>query len=188
MTTTRRTFVAGSAVAGAFGLTFPGEVAALTPARTRLRALPYRVLKVTQAATLDAFGDVLLPGAQLAGLSHYIDQQLGLPPWQQVLMIKYLGPSAPFADFYSHGLAALDEFANVRYGRSYSELSGKPAADIVAAVAHGAPAPWKGPPAALFHFVVRNDALDVVYGTEAGFARLSIPYMAHISPPKSWPE
>jgi hypothetical protein len=188
MTTTRRTFVAGSAAAGALSLTFPGELAAMTPARARLRALPYRVLNVTQAATLDAFGDVLLPGAQVAGLSHYIDQQLALPPSQQALMIRYLGPSAPFADFYSQGLVALDELAKDRHRRTYSELSGEPAADIVAAIAQGSPAPWNGPPAALFHFVVRNDALDVVYGTEAGFAKLAIPYMAHISPPTSWPE
>src|SRR5580704_3849006 len=123
MTTTRRTFMAGSAAAGALSLNFPGELAALTPARARLRALPYRVLTMTQAATLDAFGEVLLPGAQVAGLSHYIDQQLALPASQQVLMVRYLGPSPPFTDFYAQGIAALDNLAKARHGRAYSELS-----------------------------------------------------------------
>jgi hypothetical protein len=35
--------------------------------------------------------------------------------------------------------------------------------------------------------VLRNDALDVVYGTRRGFASLGVPYMAHILPPTSWP-
>jgi len=58
----------------------------------------------------------------------------------------------------------------------------------VATVAQGSPKAWIGPPAALFYFVLRNDALDVVYGTEAGFAKLGIPYMAHIAPPTRWPQ
>jgi hypothetical protein len=34
--------------------------------------------------------------------------------------------------------------------------------------------------------VVRSDAVDVVYGTMDGYARLDIPYMAHIAPTTRW--
>ena len=34
--------------------------------------------------------------------------------------------------------------------------------------------------------MLRNDAVDVVYGTVEGFARLGIPYMPHILPQRSW--
>jgi hypothetical protein len=45
---------------------------------------------------------------------------------------------------------------------------------------------WEGAPASFFSFVLRADALDVVYGTEHGFEQLGIPYMAHISPQEAW--
>ena len=45
---------------------------------------------------------------------------------------------------------------------------------------------WRGPPAAFFLFVLRMDAIDVVYGTQDGFDRLDLPYMAHIAPPARW--
>jgi hypothetical protein len=188
MATTRRTFLAGSAATGAFGLSLVSEDAPIAAAKARVRAAPYRVLNMTQAATLDAFGDVLLPGAQRAGLSSYIDHQLALPAEEQVLMIKFLGPLPPFTDFYTKGIAALDALAGARHALTFAALPATHATDIVAAVAQGSPTPWNGPPAALFYFVLRNDALDVVYGTEGGFAKLGIPYMAHISPPTRWPE
>ena len=39
-----------------------------------------------------------------------------------------------------------------------------------------------------FYFVLRNDAVDVVYGTKDGIESLGIPYMAHIEPPSRWGE
>ena len=45
---------------------------------------------------------------------------------------------------------------------------------------------WSGPAAGLVYFVLRSDAVDVVYGTPAGFERLGVPYMAHILPPAGW--
>jgi Gluconate 2-dehydrogenase subunit 3 len=190
MATTRRTFLAGSAATSALGLSRAGEGAPIAPAAAAapVRAVPYRVLNVTQAATLDAFGDVLLPGAQQAGLSFYIDHQLARPAQEQALMIRYLGLLPPFTDFYTKGIVALDALAGTRHSLTFAALPATLATDFVAAVAQGSATPWNGPPAALFYFVLRNDALDVVYGTEAGFAKLGIPYMAHISPPTRWPE
>jgi hypothetical protein len=184
MPTTRRTFLAGSAATGALGLSIASEAASAAAAH----AAPYGVLSTMQAATLEAFGEVLLPGARAAGLAAFIDRQLALPKEEQALMIKYLGPPPPYTDFYAQGIAALDALAASHQGRAFAALPATLAADLVAAVAKGSPTPWSGPPAALFYFVVRNDALDVVYGTQAGFAKLGIPYMAHIAPPTRWPE
>ena len=45
----------------------------------------------------------------------------------------------------------------------------------------------QAPPAAGFvYFVLRSDAVDVVYGTVEGYAELGIPYQAHIMPLKRW--
>jgi hypothetical protein len=43
-----------------------------------------------------------------------------------------------------------------------------------------------GFPIFLFFMCLRSDAVDVVYGTPAGFEKLNIPYMQHILPPEGW--
>ena len=45
---------------------------------------------------------------------------------------------------------------------------------------------WQGPAGAFVYTVLRNDAIDVVYGTMEGYAALGIPYMPHIAPTKRW--
>ncbi len=45
---------------------------------------------------------------------------------------------------------------------------------------------WQGPAQSFVYGMLRNDAVDVVYGTVEGFARLGIPYMPHILPQRSW--
>jgi len=45
---------------------------------------------------------------------------------------------------------------------------------------------WQGPPPGQVYFVLRSDAVDVVYGTMEGYASLGIPYMPHIAPTKRW--
>jgi len=45
---------------------------------------------------------------------------------------------------------------------------------------------WQGPAGGLVYTVLRNDAVDVVYGTMEGYAALGIPYMPHIAPTKRW--
>ena len=45
---------------------------------------------------------------------------------------------------------------------------------------------WQGPPGGFIYFVMRHDAVDVVYGTREGYESLGIPYMPHIAPEKRW--
>jgi Gluconate 2-dehydrogenase subunit 3 len=152
-------------------------------------ATPYKLRTLTPAerVTLDALGETLLPGAAAAGISAYIDSQLTLSAAEQTLMIKYLGVPPPFAGFYQSGLKVLDEFAVAKSRRRFAALIPTARLELVQAIGAGAPASWSGPPAELFHFVLRNDALDVMYGTRRGFASLGVPYMAHILPPTAWP-
>ena len=41
-------------------------------------------------------------------------------------------------------------------------------------------------PAGQAYFVLRSDAVDVVYGTMEGYERLGVPYLPHIAPDKRW--
>ena len=45
---------------------------------------------------------------------------------------------------------------------------------------------WQGPQGSLVYFVLRSDAVDVVYGTMEGYAQLGVPYQPHIAPEKRW--
>jgi gluconate 2-dehydrogenase subunit 3-like protein len=185
--TSRRRFLALTGAVGISQVALRGQLSPALSAETPSRTPPYRVLSVLAAQALDALGDTMLPGAASAGLSHYIDGQLRLPACDQVLMIRYLGLAPPFASFYTAGLDALDKLAYLRSGKRFAELPANIAAGLVAALAMGSPEHWKGPPPSLFYFALRNDAVDVVYGTERGFSALGVPYMAHISPPADWP-
>ena len=105
-----------------------------------------------------------------------------------MLMLKYLGVRPPFTLVYSGGLAALNTVANEQHGAIFSELDGEQCAALVGQMAQANPEGWEGPAAPFFYFVLRNDAIDVVYGTRQGVESLGIPYMAHIEPPSRWGE
>jgi Gluconate 2-dehydrogenase subunit 3 len=188
MAYSRRTFVK-QGVAGGIGLlTFivAGCEQKMTPAEAHAAAVPFRTLDAAQVRTLEALGEVLLPGSAAAGLAHFIDHQLSGPPADSMLMIRYLGVAAPFADFYQSGLAGTQAAAQKQFAKSFTELAPEEARALVAGMAKGDAAGWSGPPAALFFFVLRNDAVDATYGTTSGFEQLSVPYMAHIAPPTRW--
>ena len=183
----RRTFLSNSGV-GLLTFYLAGCAEELTPGQARDKGVPLGVLSTVEAATLDALGEVLLPGSAAAGLSHFIDHQLAAPADQQLLMIKYLGVNPPFSGFYRQGLAALDAAALGAHQRLFSDLAASERHALITQIAQGDPPGWSGPPAPFFYFVTRNDALDVVYGTREGIESLGIPYMAHILPPSRWGE
>lgn len=148
----------------------------LTPAEARKESVPFRTLNASEVTGLESLGEILLPGSAAAGLAHYLDHQLSGPEADSMLMIKYL-MNPPYLDFYRTGLAAFNAHTRLRS-----------AGAVVADIAAGTIANWAGPPAGLFYFVLRSDAVDVVYGTEKGFENLGVPYMPHIPPPSRWGE
>lgn len=187
MAQSRRTFVCNSGI-GLLSFYVGGCELRLTPGQARQQALPFRVLSPAEVRTVDALGESLLPGSAAAGIAHFIDHQLNASPQDQLLMIRYLGVNPPFSPFYSGGLSALNMFALDRYGADFADLNNEQRHVLVGQIAQADPEGWAGPPAAFFYFVVRNDAVDVVYGTQQGVESLNIPYMAHIVPPSRWGE
>lgn len=181
----RRTFLRDAGV-GLLAFAVGGREWLMTPAEARAEGAPLRVLPPQRLRTLEAFGETLVPGSVAAGLAHFIDHQLAAPPVQQLSMIRYLGVQPPFAAFYTGGLEALDTAASQHYGATFAELEDGQRTALARQVAQANPDGWQGPPAPLFYFVLRSDAVDVVYGTQDGLERLGLPYMAHIEPPSRW--
>ena len=187
MPQTRRVFIRTTGI-GLLSFYVAGCKLELTPGEARQQDIPFQVLQLDQVRILEAFGEALLPGSAAAGLAHFIDHQLNASPRDQLLMIKYLGVSPPFSLFYSAGLAALNAVADDQHGANYADLNSEQRTALVGQMAQANPDGWQGPPAPFFYFVLRSDAVDVVYGTKQGIESLGIPYMAHIEPPSRWGE
>lgn len=187
MAQTRRNFIRNTGI-GLLTFYVSGCEVEMTPEEAREQQVAYSVLTDVEVATLDALGEILLPGAAAAGLSHFIDHQLSAPAEDQLLMIKYLGVPAPFAPFYQGGLVALHGLSQTQNGQPFAALSQDDQAAMVGQFAQANPDGWEGPPGPFFYFVLRNDAVDVVYGTKDGIESLGIPHMAHIEPPSRWGE
>jgi hypothetical protein len=171
-----------------FSFLVSGGVKLLAPAEARAFGAKLRIFDSDQVRTVDSLGETLLPGSAVAGLAHFIDVQLAGSAVDSMLMIRYLGLNPPYKDFYTSGIDALNAAARTTYSQPFSSLEPKNANALVTAMAKGEITGWKGPPAPLFYFVMRNDAVDVTYGTVAGCEALGVPYMAHIAPPTRWGE
>ena len=183
----RRSFLRNSGI-GLLSFYIGGCEVEMTPQDARENEIAYGVLTPDEATTIDALGEVLVPGSAAAGLAHFIDHQLGASAEEQLLMLRYLGVPPPFAPFYKGGLAAVNVFAETRTGTPFSAADTAVQTELVGTFAQANPDGWDGPPAPFFYFVLRNDAIDVVYGTKDGIESLGIPYMAHIAPPSRWGE
>ena len=185
MALSRRHFVATGS-AGLLTFMVGGCEQQLTPGEAKQQRAELKVLSLSETQTLDALAEQLVPGASEAGIEYFLDHQLAAPADQQLLMMKYLGVPQPWQEFYAGGLRGMNGAANSLYKKNYLDLSADQQLELASKLAAGSIADWDGPPQAFFYFVLRSDAVDVVYGTEAGFAKLGIPYAAHVSPPSEW--
>jgi Gluconate 2-dehydrogenase subunit 3 len=156
----------------------------ITPAEARARAIPLRNFSVAEGQTLEALGRTLLPGAAEAGIAHYIDDQLSSET--PLLFLKYMDYAGGYSEFYKQGLESLNRESLARFGQPFALCAAQQNSALVGEISQKNPASWTGPPAPLFYFVLRNDAVDVYYGTPQGFQKLGVPYMAMIDPPKTW--
>ncbi|NOZ43515.1 MAG: gluconate 2-dehydrogenase subunit 3 family protein [Alphaproteobacteria bacterium] len=186
MTMDRRTFtLSGGVLTLAFLL--GGKITMLTPAQAQAHDLPLLVLSEEQATIIDLIGEAMVPGAKAAGLSRYIDHQLSVPFRDNLLILRYLRVEPPFNGFYTTALNAARQAIKQKYHKDPGRLSTKEWSEFIPMMMKGQPQGWtEAPPAPLFYFVLRSDAIDVTYGTMAGFDRLNIPYMAHIKPVQPW--
>lgn len=181
----RRAFLKSSA-AGVLAFQLAGAQVLLTPREARAKEVPFQVLQPDEVATLEALGEALLPGARDAGIANFVDNQLAVDAPDCLLLIRYLDVPPPYVEIYRPALAALNGASRAAYDKTFAELTAEQASALVGEMGQKNPAGWAGPPAPLFYFAARSDAVDVVYGTEEGFKSLGIPYMAHIRPAQKW--
>jgi hypothetical protein len=182
----RRAFMKGAAI-GALAFSVGGAEVMLTPRRARAQGAVLRALTADQAATLDAMGETLVPGATEAGITHFVDQQISIPPEQALLEARIMNVKPPFANFYRAALGAVDGASSARYGgRNFAQLAGNEQREFVDLMRQNKLDGWKGPAAGFVYFLLRSDAVDVVYGTMDGYAHLGVPYQPHIAPTRSW--
>jgi len=181
----RRAFVRGAAI-GALAFSVGGVEVMLTAAQARAQRVPLRMLTPDEAKTLEAIGETLAIGAREGGIAHFVDQQLALPPAYALLTIRVTETRPPYVDFYRAALGGLERASRGLFSRSYAELAEAEQRDFVTRLRQNKLESWQGPSQASVYGILRNDAIDVVYGTVEGFARLGVPYMPHILPERSW--
>ena len=185
MQTDRRSIVKAAGF-GMIAATVGGVPTLLAAAEAHAQALPFKVLAPAQAHTLATLGEVLLPGARAAGVAHFVDDQLAKDPAECLLMLRYFDWPPPYTPFYVGGLAALDGASQAAHGAAFTALDAGQASALVGQLLGGQVAGWQGPPSPLVYLATRADAVDVVYGTMEGTAKLGLPYMAHIEPETRW--
>jgi hypothetical protein len=181
----RRVFLKGAGM-GVLAFTVGGASVMMTPAAARAQGVPFRVLKANEAETIEALGETLVPGAQRSGIAHFIDQQVAVPPGEALLEARQLNVKPPFINFYRAALAAVDKAAEARSGRRFVALSPDDRHSFIDAMRQNKIDGWQGPPGGFVYLVLRNDALDVVYGTMEGYEQMGVPYMPHIAPDRRW--
>ena len=182
----RRQFMRGAAL-GALAFTVGGAQVLLTPREARAQGVPFRLLQANEAETIEALGETLVPGARAAGIAHFIDHQISVAPEEALLEARILNVRPPYANFYKAAITAVDRAATVQADlRRFAWLPAQAQRELVNLMRQNKLQGWEGPPPGFVYFVLRSDAIDVVYGTVEGYEALGIPYMAHIMPLKRW--
>ena len=181
----RRAFMQGAGV-GTLAFMVNGAEILLTPRQAQAQGVPLRTLTPDQAATLDAVGETLVPGAKEAGVTNFVDQQISIPAEEALLQARILSVRPPFANLYRAALGAIDGASGKTKGKQFAELSPDEQHDFVDLMRQNKIDGWQGPPGPFIYNVLRGDAVDVVYATMDGYAALGVPYMPHIAPTKKW--
>ena len=82
----------------------------------------FRLLKADEAQTIEALGETLVPGARAAGVAHFVDQQLSVPPEEALLEARILNVRPPYANFYRAAVDTLDNASRtLNGGRKFAQ-------------------------------------------------------------------
>jgi gluconate 2-dehydrogenase subunit 3-like protein len=181
----RRVFLKGAGM-GVLAFTVGSADVLMTPGQARAQGVPFRLLKAHEAETIEALGETLVPGAQRAGIAHFVDQQVSVSPGEALLEARQLNVKPPFVNFYRAAIGAVDKAAQARSGRGFAALSTTEQRGFVDAMRQNKIDGWQGPAGSFVYLILRSDAVDVVYGTMEGYESLGVPYMPHIAPEKRW--
>jgi hypothetical protein len=181
----RRAFMRGAGL-GALAFTVGGVEMMLTAGEARAQGVPFRLLKEPEGETIEALGETLVPGARKAGIAHFIDHQISVPPEEALLQARIFNVRPPFANFYRAALGAVDRGSQKVFGRNFTQLPTPEQRELVNLMRQNKIEGWTGPGGPFVYTILRTDAVDVVYGTMEGYAALGIPYQAHIVPERRW--
>jgi hypothetical protein len=181
----RRKFVKRAA-GGMLAFTISGVEVWLTTAQARADGVPFRTLTPEEARTLETLGETLAVGARDAGIAHFIDQQLSIPPDDALLSLRVSETRPPYVKFYRTALSGIDRVSQAMHQDGFAGLTADQQHDLVDQLRLGKLENWQGPSQTSVYLTLRNDAIDVAYGTMDGFANLNIPYMPHIPPERKW--
>jgi hypothetical protein len=181
----RRVFLKGASM-GLLSFTVGGADILMTAGEARARAVPFRLLSGEEAESLEALGEALVPGAREAGVAHFIDQQVSVPPGEALLEARIVNIKPPFINYYRAAIGGVEKASTARSGKRFAALSASEQHDFIDQLRLNKLDGWQGPPAAQVYFVLRSDAVDVVYGTMEGYESLGVPYLPHIAPDKRW--
>ena len=179
----RRAFMQG---AGALAFMVGGAEVLLTPGEARAQGVPLRSLKPDEAETIEALGETLVPDARKAGIANFIDQQISIPAEEALLEARILNVRPPYANFYRAAIGTIDRTSAAGGGKRFALLDAAAQHEFIDLMRQNKIEGWQGPPGPFVYLVLRSDAVDVVYGTMAGYEALGVPYMPHIAPTKRW--
>lgn len=156
------------------------------PRKARAQGAPFKVLSVAEVATVEALSNAIVPGARDAGVSHYVDHELASTSPR--LLLRFAQLRGPLLPYYRGALGAFAASVKEQGKGEFSSLARDAQNAVIEAMRTGKIAPWdaKAVPAPVFYGMMRNDGVDVVYGSVEGFEKLGIPYMPHIMPKTTW--
>src|SRR5262249_47932923 len=118
----RRALMKGAALS-ALAFTVGGTKALLSPRQARAQHIAFNMLTPEQVETLEAMGETLVPGSKQAGISHFVDQQLSVPPGEALLEARILNVRPPYANFYRAALGAVDKASKAQNSeRGFAQL------------------------------------------------------------------
>lgn len=180
----RRGFVAGMIPTAAFLGTPSDQLMAQVEAQENPDH-PYQTFSNSEADTLSAWCEVLVTGAAKAGVARFVDQNISGSFGDSMVLLRYLS-DAKMSGFYQNGIAGIEQESKHIFAKGFTKLKDAQRQEIVEAAVQSKMQVWSAPNPNFFYFITRSDAVDVTYGTQAGFEQLGIPYLAHIEPPKPW--
>src|ERR1700752_1228437 len=115
----RRVFLKGASM-GMLPFTVGGAEILMLPGEARARAVPFRLLSGEEAETLEALGEALVPGARAAGVAHFIDQQISVPPGEALLEARIVNIKPPFVNFYRAAIGGIEKASTARSGKRFA--------------------------------------------------------------------
>jgi hypothetical protein len=167
-------------------MTAAAPLSLFDPRVARAKGEPFKVLSADEVKTVESLSDALVPGAREAGVSHYVDHELASPSPR--LLLRFAQLRGPLAPYYHGALAAFAASMTAQGKGAFSSLSPDAQHAVIEALRTGTIKPWDGGavPSPVFYGMMRNDGVDVVYGSAEGFKHLDMPYMPHIMPKTTW--